>query len=314
MTWAPDDLENVACDLCGGNKTDPIVIRPDGMHVVRCRDCALVFLSPRPKAPLIPRLYQRDYFFKDGAANACGYTDYVGEDNRLGMRVQSQQRLDAIADMTRPLPHRCLEVGCATGEFCQTLLEQGAVPTGIDLSDFAIKEARSRYPGIDFRNGDIESVEFDGQFDAIFAFELIEHVLSPRRFFQAARRLLRPGGLLVFSTPNVNCAQDVGPSRWLGYVSSFEHLYFLSPETMSEYCRQTGFMVTQWMTAGGGLPPKPQPVRGLVRNTLRRTGLLSLARTARNAFRDAVSTGKHAYQPGGRYHNLLFACKKADTP
>jgi 2-polyprenyl-3-methyl-5-hydroxy-6-metoxy-1,4-benzoquinol methylase len=313
MMWKDDELEHVACDLCGATDAVPVIVRPDKMQVVKCARCGLVFLNPRPKPHLIPRLYQRDYFSKsEGSATDCGYEDYLSNDHRLAMRRQAKYRMNAIRQLVREVPKRSLEVGCATGEFCGELVSHGSIPTGIDLSDFAISEARKRFPTIDFREGEMESLSDEEKFDTVYAFELIEHVLSPMRFFDMAGRLLAPGGYLIFTTPNVNCSLYVGEeSGWLGYVSSFEHLYFLSPEIMAEYCRRTEFSVVQWMTTGSGLPMKPDVGRSFVRNTLRRTGLLSAARAVRDSIRDVITEPGLGYLPGGYGHNLLIVCRKS---
>ena len=63
------DLENVACNLCGGRdfkplyrKPDEFYLRDDWFQVVACKSCGLGFVNPRPTVMAIQRYYPGDYF------------------------------------------------------------------------------------------------------------------------------------------------------------------------------------------------------------------------------------------------------------
>lgn len=90
---------------------------------------------------------------------------------------------------------RVLDVACGAG-YGTALL--GAV--GLDLSADALRRAR-RETGRLVR-GDALRLPFGGNFDAVVSFETVEHVDDPERFVEECRRVLRPGGRLLISTPN----------------------------------------------------------------------------------------------------------------
>src|SRR5207244_3211537 len=76
---------------------------------------------------------------------------------------------------------------------------------GIDIAADAVEWARAHYSGANLRfaQGDAGAVqEADGSFDLVVAFEVIEHLLDAEKFLRESRRLLRPEGVLVVSTPN----------------------------------------------------------------------------------------------------------------
>ena len=60
--WKSGELEIVACDCCGHRKSSGVYRRPDGLDVVRCLECGLHFLNPRPVAAALERLYDATYF------------------------------------------------------------------------------------------------------------------------------------------------------------------------------------------------------------------------------------------------------------
>lgn len=107
-----------------------------------------------------------------------------------------------------------LDVGCGDGNFTASLAEAGYVMHGIDTSSGGVTKAKSRYPRSSFAVGsayDDLRKPFDRaeMFDAIVAVEVIEHLYSPRQFMRQSHRALRPGGILVITTPYWGYAKNV---------------------------------------------------------------------------------------------------------
>jgi SAM-dependent methyltransferase len=97
-----------------------------------------------------------------------------------------------------------LDAGCGVGYGSAFLGEAARSVVGVDVSGEAIDYARARYGGgnVEFAVGDLQQLErADAEFDAVVAFEVIEHLPQPERFVAEARRVLRPAGVLVVSTP-----------------------------------------------------------------------------------------------------------------
>jgi 2-polyprenyl-3-methyl-5-hydroxy-6-metoxy-1,4-benzoquinol methylase len=99
---------------------------------------------------------------------------------------------------------RILDVGCSGGYLAERLLAGGATVVGNEVDPVAAERARSVCEQV--LVGDVETLElpFDpGSFDAIVCADLIEHLRDPGAFLRRIRPLLRPGGRLVLTTPNV---------------------------------------------------------------------------------------------------------------
>lgn len=111
---------------------------------------------------------------------------------------------------------RALVLCCGHGSVSTALLAQGAQVTGLDFSPAMLGIARSKAPGATFIEGDAMQLDLaDAAFDAVTIGFGMPHVPDPRRVLAEARRVLRPGGRIAFSTW---CGPEVDGA--FGYVFS----------------------------------------------------------------------------------------------
>lgn len=105
-------------------------------------------------------------------------------------------------------PRRVLIVGCGPGEEVGHMAEAtGALVIGVDLD----VDPRFIRPGAHVLRADARHLPFrDGAFDALYCYHVLEHVPGPEAAVEEARRVLEPGGLGFFGTPN--------KARVVGYV------------------------------------------------------------------------------------------------
>ena len=108
----------------------------------------------------------------------------------------------AHLNKTQP-PERVLDVGCGEGAFAAELAGAGAHVVGIDVAEEPLRRARARHPGLDLRLVAPEAPWelADASFDVVWAGEVIEHVFDTNGWLSEVRRVLRPGGRLLLSTP-----------------------------------------------------------------------------------------------------------------
>jgi ubiquinone/menaquinone biosynthesis C-methylase UbiE len=101
---------------------------------------------------------------------------------------------------------RALEYGCGTGVFLERVAASGAQLVGLDLSPDLLARARTRLAGADnvrLARGNAEALPFpDASFDTVYGCSVLHH-LDLVAGLREAWRVLRPGGRLVFSEPNL---------------------------------------------------------------------------------------------------------------
>ncbi|MCU1544084.1 MAG: wbbL 5 [Microbacteriaceae bacterium] len=147
---------------------------------------------------------------------------------------------------------RVLDVGCSVGNFGEALEKlKGCTVVGIDINAHDIEEAKTRIS--EAHVFDISSpgaLERFGTFDVIVFADVIEHIPDPRAALSAARALVAPGGVVVYSIPNmghVSVRLDLLEGRFpyaeLGLLDK-THLHFYDRAEVHDVLASAGFTIT----------------------------------------------------------------------
>ncbi len=179
-------------------------------------------------------------------------------------------RLREILGQLEPhrLSGRLLDVGFGSAVLMRVAADLGWVAHGIESSPLAVEQAHAN--GLPLAKlGDFlaEPAPYaDGWFDVIVMYEVVEHLLDPKKFLARAHRLLRPGGVLFLSTP---CGTGLSPrilkTDW-SVICPPEHLHWFSPQSMAEALKEAGFSRATVRAENFN----PSEVVGAVRGRLRR--------------------------------------------
>lgn len=122
---------------------------------------------------------------------------------------------------------RVLEIGCGAGQTVRWLKQTNRIGRAwaMELFESAAEKARPHFEEI--LVGDAErliATAFERQeFDLILCLDVLEHMVDPWRFLSTAQRLLRPGGRLIVSVPNIRCARVLLPLLWRGEWQYADH-------------------------------------------------------------------------------------------
>ena len=96
-----------------------------------------------------------------------------------------------------------LEAGCGEGYGADLIAGVARRVIGLDYDESAVAHVRTRYPRVDMRHGNLASLPLDDDaVDVVVNFQVIEHLWDQGQFVDECARVLRPGGVLLMSTPN----------------------------------------------------------------------------------------------------------------
>ena len=161
------------------------------------------------------------------------------------------ERRDFLLAHVQP-GERVLDLGCGAGEFSAALAQAGAHPIGVDVAAEALRRAAVRVPDPDLRLWrDGEPLPLgDGSVDVVWAGEVIEHVADVAAWLSEVRRVLRPRGTLLLTTPHHGpltlLRLALSPRRFAAHFEPrSDHLRFFSPRTLRALLDALGFDVVQ---------------------------------------------------------------------
>lgn len=117
-----------------------------------------------------------------------------------------QEKLDFIlsylSSYPKSQPVKILDIGCNDGELVRKYLDFGDV-LGIDVSETAIRSCKKK--GLKCILSDIESLpsKYNNYFDIVIAGDIIEHIFDTDKFLRKIHTVLKSGGTLLLTTPNL---------------------------------------------------------------------------------------------------------------
>ena len=169
---------------------DTVYMLPGGKYGrhVRCRNCRLIYVNPIEKVAQINNHYSE---MENGDAA-------IIRGSRLRAARAQVELVKKYNGNTR-----LLDMGCGEGFFLFDASREGYITKGVELSLNAARYARTEF-GLDVDGGPFEEMRFPGDyFDVVTLWQVLEHLPQPLMALKEVYRVLRPGGLVVVSTPDI---------------------------------------------------------------------------------------------------------------
>jgi 2-polyprenyl-3-methyl-5-hydroxy-6-metoxy-1,4-benzoquinol methylase len=224
------------CVLCGSSSEGFAPYAQRGKYgVVRCRDCGLIFISPRDDKSEILRQYADDLSSPISYYQNSAFVDSLIFDKRL--------------DWTEKFVSKgtLLDIGCNVGTFMDVARKRGWSVSGVEVNPNACKLSREK--GHKVYNGFFAPeliATFDTkEFDLVCLNDVIEHLPNPLEAMKLVVPLIRRGGCLAINTPNI----DNIVARTF-QIKPKEHIFYFNARTATRILEQAGFEVSLVRKAG----------------------------------------------------------------
>lgn len=218
--------------------------------------------EPSPAAPL--HEYGADYF------ESYNYADRtLGRFSMYWFARRYYARLIRRFAPSKTATGRLLEMGSGLGHLLG-LLESDFTTVGFDIAHFAARQTAHNAPATDVLVASADQLEVfaPGSFDVVVALHLVEHLVDPQVALQHVHRMLTPGGLFLFATPNPIYAlrplkkPDVTPDA---ISKDPTHINVHPPQTWRTWSESAGFRMLRMFGDGlwdvPYLPLLPQSIQ-----------------------------------------------------
>jgi 2-polyprenyl-3-methyl-5-hydroxy-6-metoxy-1,4-benzoquinol methylase len=265
--------ETIKCSLCGGKyhkikfqidlitKTNNTIRINDIDYlidsqetIVECQTCGLIFVNPRilmqPGRRIVSNQDEKLYF----------------EDTRKERIVVYSNLIEQLPKWFGKNPENLLDFGCGDGVLLEAALKEGIACTGIEMDDELVTNARKRLHGSYRIEKSLSSVP-ESSCDVITLINVVEHLTDPAGILLDLSKILRPDGILLIHTPNVNSVQSrILRSRWHHY-EPLVHFYYFNNRTLRRMVENTGMCVVGHFNI-----TSPQSIKTSLQNFLLKLG------------------------------------------
>jgi 2-polyprenyl-3-methyl-5-hydroxy-6-metoxy-1,4-benzoquinol methylase/ribosomal protein S27E len=240
----------VTCPGCGSEDREPGLVKLKFRYLL-CSNCGSLYLSPRPTVEMYELYYQQaesvkfwsSHFFKE-TAEARRQKIFKPRAHLVGEWVKRSQTISKGNGLFA-------DIGSGYAIFLQEVQRLGLFVKIMGIEPEANLAQVGRDHGFTILEKKLETIG-DGEVNADFAtaFEVLEHVFSPQDFLSAARRILRPGGILMFTTLTVS-GFDI-QVLWENSKSIYppHHINLLSTQGMRELVARSGLQLIDLCTPG----------------------------------------------------------------
>ncbi len=213
-----------------------------GFDIIECEQCGFRHVNPLPTEEELKDTYAHDYYKTEKPLSITRHNE-----DKDWLEIQYTDRYETFEEHFDGKRGAILDVGSGPGFFLKFGKERGWNVLGIEPSMQAAAHARSL--GVDVV-GDFltpENAGEFGQFDAIHASLVLEHIPNPREFIDIIFCLTKPGGIICLTAPNdynpfqkaLKDADNYAP--W--WVEPTHHLNYFTPDSLSNLIERCGFDV-----------------------------------------------------------------------
>lgn len=235
----PEDT--VGCPLCD-SKEATLWYKLGNTNTLKCRRCCFKYVSPRLSKKQLLKYYKNinnnGLFMKDFELRKHDhFNDPVERKNKIRDRHFEIETTNKFTNCAR-----ILDIGCGTGFYFEGLIGNHELH-GIELSQKAVAYTRKRFNAL-IHECDIDDAIFkEDYFDVINMTYVIEHLLDPVQIMKNIYKWLRPGGLLLVSSPNWSAIVSRIYREFFRLNDPCQHINIFERKSLDDFLSKSGFSV-----------------------------------------------------------------------
>lgn len=232
-------MEYIKCVLCGKDEVEPLYKAKDPVHIsnelysaVRCNNCSIVFLNPRPTKDEIQKFYHLGYYGEKSF--------YFKTIFRWIISFLYILRVKKIEVFKKG--GKVLDIGCGDGKFLAELQKRKWEVYGVDFSEAASKLVNKKLNI--FIKKELQECQFPNDyFDLVTLWHVFEHIPNPHELLSEIKRIIKKDGVLLLALPNIESLEaKISKRKWF-HLDLPRHLYHYSPLTIRKILEKTGFQI-----------------------------------------------------------------------
>lgn len=235
--WSRSQMRHRLCPVCKEDSNIRICYRPDGLLVVSCRNCGMVYVPDIPIEKEISKFYSQYGDFKYHLKmKKRTYFQRIKDRIFLNYYARSNFHVQILLAYGGLLDKRLVEIGASFGNFTMIAKNLGAEVEAVEIDKISKKRLQSEFNVCVYDSID----DIQGPIDVVCAFQVLEHLADPFVMLKTIRRKMNEDGCLLLSVPNGGNADRIG-ANWIGFRVDLEHLNYFSPLSMCTLLSSTGF-------------------------------------------------------------------------
>ena len=196
-------------------------------NIVKCSSCGFIYENPRYDEQTILQGYTN--------------TNEKEHDSQYPMRVKSfYKSLQSLAKKGIPAKGaKVLDIGTAGGAFLEAAKQYGYDAHGLEPSKFLVEQGKQR--GLNIHHGTIMQNELpEVEFDMICLWDVIEHLVDPKRDLKQILKYLKPEGILLVNFPDIGTWQAKLAGKRFWWILSV-HLFHFTRKSLAQLLSKSGY-------------------------------------------------------------------------
>jgi len=183
--------------------------------------------------------YSHEYFFKEYLP---GYDASEKTYNNEFVRKHFSLITDLAGKYFSP-GGKLLDVGCGAGFFLKVAEEKGWKAEGVDLFGLAAEYGKNVLK-VNIKQGKFKDIQYPSEsFDVVTLLDTIEHLPDPYQTVSKIKRILKKGGILFISTPDLNSLSRLFLGKDWAVLSPAEHLFYFTEKSLRNIFSKANFQI-----------------------------------------------------------------------